>query len=202
MPPYLYERQTEYWTSRAIEDYFLDAGFQIVTFPISQIHERDLPADFVFCHPGTKKIFGIQYKTLYNEDGDHWTLDEHQHRDLQLYSDWIFYGLSEMKVAQEHRTALHKTIFVSVKREFQARIDAKNLPETVGLYYRWGGFVKNLEKCPIGLKVESADEIRNAIRRTIRNEIPELDINLVDVFVTNLEASRVIHYSTGDWQAQ
>lgn len=28
--PYLYERQSEYWTSRQIEEFFLDAGFELI----------------------------------------------------------------------------------------------------------------------------------------------------------------------------
>lgn len=30
MADYPYERQVEYWTSRAIEDYFLDSGFEVL----------------------------------------------------------------------------------------------------------------------------------------------------------------------------
>ena len=38
--PYLYERQSEYWTSRQIEEFFLDAGFELIALPILQYHEK------------------------------------------------------------------------------------------------------------------------------------------------------------------
>lgn len=59
--PYVYERQTEYWTSRGIEEYFLDAGFQVLTYPLTQLTEgRVIPFDFIFHESKTYKIFGIQ----------------------------------------------------------------------------------------------------------------------------------------------
>jgi hypothetical protein len=62
--PYLYERQAEYWTSREIEDYFLDAGYEIVTFPLSQRTEKVVPFDFIFFEQATTKLFGLQYKAV------------------------------------------------------------------------------------------------------------------------------------------
>jgi|AVFP01.1.fsa_nt_gi hypothetical protein len=73
--PYLYERQAEYWTSREIEDYFLDAGYEIVTFPLSQRTEKVVPFDFIFFEQATTKLFGLQYKALYSNDFDYWPLN-------------------------------------------------------------------------------------------------------------------------------
>lgn len=33
---FVYERQVEYWTSRQIEEFFLNAGFDIVVYPVEQ----------------------------------------------------------------------------------------------------------------------------------------------------------------------
>lgn len=74
MKSYVYERQTEYWTSRGIEDYFLDAGFELVTFPLSQVTEHEVPFDFIFFEKATCKIFGFQYKALYQDARDYWLL--------------------------------------------------------------------------------------------------------------------------------
>jgi len=187
--PYLYERQTEYWTSRGIESYFLDAGYQIVTFPLSQIAEEHVPFDFVFLQPTFCKMFGIQYKSLYKNGSDHWRLTEHQHINLQEFEDWAFYGLSEMKLANEHGIALHKTMFVPVNIDYHNKLHKGDF----GPYYRWGGFVTHLEQCTIGRKVDSADDIRNAIRPAARQSLRDVDEYLVDIFVANLEAHRLLH---------
>jgi hypothetical protein len=43
-----YERQVEYWTSRGIEDFFLDNGFEVPVFPLTQLTEAAIPSDFLF----------------------------------------------------------------------------------------------------------------------------------------------------------
>lgn len=69
--PYVYERQTEYWISRQIEDFLLDAGYDVITIPITQLSEAHVPVDFIFFDKGRTKIFGFQYKTLYRNGKDH-----------------------------------------------------------------------------------------------------------------------------------
>jgi hypothetical protein len=72
--PYIYERQVEYWTSRDIEDFFLNDGFQVSVFPLTQLTEENVPSDFLFLDTGSSKIFGIQFKALYKNDEDFWNL--------------------------------------------------------------------------------------------------------------------------------
>ena len=91
---YLKERQIEYWTSRQIEDFLLNEGFDVFVNPIPQNLEKLLPADFVF--QSTKlKLFVFQYKALYHNSVDHWKLSSQQHKTLQTF-DWIYYGFSEI----------------------------------------------------------------------------------------------------------
>jgi hypothetical protein len=73
--PYVYERQVEYWTSRAMENFFLDAGFEVLVFPLTQLTERFVPSDFLYLDTATNKIFGFQYKALHRNGNDHWNLD-------------------------------------------------------------------------------------------------------------------------------
>jgi hypothetical protein len=200
MPPYLYERQTEYWTSRSIENYFLDAGFVIATFPISQLNERFLPADFVFDHPGVCKLFGFQYKALYRNGADHWHLDRRQHDQLQAYSDWIYYCFSGLREVSEQRVALHRVFIARVGFEYHTSIPHQGIRRVLGSYFRWAGFVAELERCRGGVKVTSADEIRAAVRRADRPLTTELDRDLVDVFVANLDGKRLLHFSPGAWE--
>lgn len=94
---YVPERQSEYWTSRQIEDYFENSGADVHTIPIPQQIEKMLPADFVFLPEHKVKLFGFQYKALYGDKyGDYWKLESNQHNTLQSFS-WIYYGLSELK---------------------------------------------------------------------------------------------------------
>ncbi len=188
--PYLHERQTEYWTSRGIEDFFLDAGFEVVTFPLSQRPERQIPFDFVFLDTGTSKMFGIQYKPLYQNGEDHWPITEHQHKQLQEFSDWGYYGLSEMRDAGDHRVALHQSIFVKVGFPYQETITREDIQ---GKYYRWGGFFDNLKKCHVGRLVQSRKDVESALRPLARRDIPEVDEDLIDVFVANLPRKRLLH---------
>jgi hypothetical protein len=58
--PYIYERQVEYWTSREIEGFFLDSGFEVLVLPITQLTERGVPSDFLFLDGRTNKLFGLQ----------------------------------------------------------------------------------------------------------------------------------------------
>ncbi len=89
--PYLYQRQVEYWASRQIEEFFLDSGFQVLVFPLTQLTERDFPAGFLFLDSDSGIIFGLQFKALYKNGEDHWNLDEIQHEKLRGY-DWVYYG--------------------------------------------------------------------------------------------------------------
>ena len=68
---YLPEEQTADWTSLGIRDFFQQAGFRLETYKVSQHLERDMPADRVFLDPGTWKVFGFQYKTLYHNGETH-----------------------------------------------------------------------------------------------------------------------------------
>ena len=58
--PYVHERQTEYWTSRQIEEHFLNAAFEVLTFPLTQHTERRIPADFIFFDTARAKLHQVQ----------------------------------------------------------------------------------------------------------------------------------------------
>jgi hypothetical protein len=117
--PYLYERQTEY--------YFLDAGYEVITFPLSQMSEKKIPFDFLFFEKSTCKIFGIQYKSLYKNDHDYWPLNEQQHHELQAFSNWGYYCLSEMKDVKDHRIAIHKALFIPVTLNYCKKVHAGHI---------------------------------------------------------------------------
>jgi hypothetical protein len=188
MPPYLHERQTEYWTSRAVEDYFLDAGFEVLTFPLTQLTERHLPADFLFFDKKTSKLFGFQYKPLYKNEPDFWPINERQRADLQGV-DWIYYSLSEIRSGKDHRLALHKQIITS----------PTEIPEgkelhvgTKFIYYRWGGFVEALERCRTGRLIRSEQDLRAAFAPIL--DKPEASA-AIDVFLAGFEQRRMVHLS-------
>jgi hypothetical protein len=119
--PYLYERQVEYWTTREIEGFFLDSGFEVIVLPITQLTERDVPADFLFLDSQANKLFGLQYKALYYNRHDYWNLDSRQHHILARF-DWIYYGLSDLKASKQHRNALHYLRVLETKFDFTAKL--------------------------------------------------------------------------------
>ena len=188
--PYVYERQTEYWTSRGIEDYFLDSGYEVITFPLTQRTEKSIPFDFIFCETRSSKIFGLQYKTLYRNERDFWVLDESQHKNLQPFSNWGYYCFSEMKSSSDHRVAIHKALFVPVKINYESKVFPGNLD---ALYYRWGGFINGIERCTVGKIVNSKEEFEKLFDNNINKNEYELNL-LFDVFIANLAKRRLLHF--------
>jgi hypothetical protein len=118
--PYVYERQTEYWTSRQIEEFFLDAGFELIVLPITQLYEAYVPADFIFFDKKNTKLFGFQYKALYGNGQDHWNLNMQQHMKLKKYN-WIYYCMSELKNYSELRLSLHKCKILTANFEYKEK---------------------------------------------------------------------------------
>jgi hypothetical protein len=192
--PYVYERQSEYWTSRQIEEFFLDSGFEVLTFPLVQYHERRIPADFIFFDKRRCKIFGLQYKALYRNARDNWRLDKRQHHDLSRFP-WIYYCLSELKTSRDHRAALHLTRIIEADFEYRHQIYSGESYETLK-YSRWGAFYQGLEKCTRGKLVESLQDLDSLL---MPGESPEvlflLNDLLVDVFVADFEARHALHLS-------
>ena len=142
--PYIHERQSEYWTSRQVEEFFLDLGFEVLTLPLIQLVERDLPADFIFFEKKRSKLFGFQYKALYKNHEDHWPLSLTQHSTLARYP-WVYYCLSEVRHAREHRAALHLTRIMDSHFEYQDKLLLRR--DDMKIYSRWGAFYKGLERC-------------------------------------------------------
>lgn len=161
---YVTERQSEYWTSRQIEDFFDNCGVDVHTIPVPQHIEKKIPADFLFIPAHKIKLFGIQYKALYKESsGDFWKLESNQHTTLQRFP-WIYYGLSELKSRNHKKNSLHLLkIFNPQDFCFPASGKFKQNSPPAKVYYRWGGFYKYLGECKCGLKINSLNELRTAL---------------------------------------
>lgn len=161
---YVTERQSEYWTSRQIEDFFENCGVDVHTIPVPQHIEKNIPADFIFIPTQKIKLFGIQYKALYKESsGDFWKLESHQHRTLKQFP-WVYYGLSELKSRNQKRNSLHLLkIYKPDAFTFPSSGKFKQDSPPVSGYYRWGGFYKLLEECKCGLKINSLEDLRSAL---------------------------------------
>lgn len=176
---YVPERQSEYWTSRQIEDFFENCGVDVHTIPIPQHIEKKLPADFVFIPEHKIKLFGLQYKALYQDPyGDFWKLESHQHSTLQSFS-WIYYGLSELKSRAHKRNSLHLLkIYVPSQFSFPTSGKFKQAAPPVKTYYRWGGFYKMLEDCQCGLKINSLDDLKKALSGTYQDIASDISLFL------------------------
>lgn len=192
--PYVYERQSEYWTSRQVEEFFLDVGFELVAFPLTAYNEQQVPADFLFFDKGRTKLFAFQYKALYGNGRDHWPINQEQH-DLLAHFSWIYYCLSELRYLRDSRAALHLSRIKTSNFEYQPRLYVTGADRIRG-YVRWSTFYQNLEKCHSGLLVRSDTEMRNALTIGSNVVLPyELERLVIDAFVLDLASRRAVHFS-------
>lgn len=189
---YLPERQTEYWTSRQIEEFFLDVGYSVVTIPLSQVVEQHIPSDFIYVDQSRTKIFGLQYKALYHNSQDHWKLNEGQHKALQRFP-WMYYCTSELKHISESRGALHFSRFYRPNFQYRQRLTLNHPTFTPG-YRRWGAFFQNFQECKIGCKISDRKEFLATLGQCRELRIVEALVEqILDVFFVNLDSKRVIH---------
>lgn len=168
------ERQIEYWTSRAIEDYFDNERYTVVVVANSQRVEHQVPFDHLFVGHGLK-TFGLQYKRLYPLP-DRWRLTDWQHQQMQTYG-WIYYALSGVKSVQEHRNALHLLQLVEPDFPYRSRLHPLDLGDKPKIRYaRWGGFVQGLFGCRFGWQPQSLEGIREAL--AVARDLAEMLIDL------------------------
>lgn len=181
------ERQTEYWTSRAIEEYFENLGYPVVTIPNSQRAEKHIPFDHLFANHRVK-LFGLQYKRLYDSP-DHWRLEEHQHQKLHAFP-WIYYSLSEITSISEHRNALHLMRLVQPSKlewtTAYSRLQSFHL-QGPGFYARWGGFVQGLFQCRFGKVITSFGHLQDLL-----GPLHEVREFLIDIYIVTPDSSRLV----------
>ena len=193
MPAYPHERQIEYWTSRAIEDYFDNEGYTVTVLPNSPRVEKYLPYDHLFAGKGIK-IFGFQYKRFnpgVNGD-DYWDINIAQFHQLKKFS-WIYYALPQVSSIKQRRNALHLLVVVSsdaVERKVRLssashhlRLATSDLGIGAGKvpYFRWGGFVRNLFKCNAGWKPETVNGLK-----AVFYEARDVLSTMVDLYIVSL----------------
>lgn len=192
--PYVYERQVEYWTSRQIEEFFLDAGFEVLVFPLTPYREPLIPADFIFFDKQRSKLFAFQYKALYHNEVDFWPIDPKQHHKLADFP-WIYYCLSELKSTRDHRAALHLARIVKANFKFRERVYLNR--ENGLIYSRWGAFYQGLERCTHGIPVSSLEQFRNLLNPFEYLEPPlELSRLMVDIFIVDFESRHSVRFSS------
>jgi hypothetical protein len=192
--PYIHERQSEYWTSRQVEEFFLDLGYEVLTLPLTQFVERDLPADFLFFDRKRCKLFGFQYKALYKNREDYWPISAEQHITLSDYP-WVYYCLSELRHANEHRIALHLTRIIESRFQYQEKILPRG-DEKIKIYSRWGAFYQGLERCFNGVIVKSPEHLTELIMKNRDDpHLKRLAGLAVDVFLADMSSKNMVHYS-------
>jgi hypothetical protein len=195
--PYIYERQVEYRTSREIEGFFLDSGFEVLVLPITQLTERQVPSDFLFFDGSANKLFGLQFKALYHNADDYWNLDADQHRTLG-YFEWMYYGLSDLTSSRQHRNALHYLRVVSPSFSYEARLTRPRLQQLqVPRYVRWAAFFEGVRDCRYGCRVGSGAELARVLwPREVPAAPRELSEIADEVFMANFEGRRTVRFSS------
>lgn len=188
---FVHERQVEYWTSRQIEEFFLNAGLDIVVYPVEQGIERYLPADHIFgVDDALVKLFGIQYKALYHNSVNHWKLDQRQHNRL-VHFPWIYYGLSDLQSVSDGRNGLHYLRILSSAFPYVNKLDVGSLSP----YYRWGAFYQHLQSCQTGRLVQNISDLREAISPLQERDLERTIIEVTDIFVANFNTKQLVHLS-------
>ena len=194
--PYIYERQVEYWTSRQMEGFFLDAGFELLTLPITQLTEHGVPADFLYLERVTSKLFGLQFKALYRNGTDCWHLEPRQHQTLSLF-DWMYYGLSDMKSANQHRNALHYLRVLPSQFKFRPDLSAQLSQREMPPYYRWGAFFDSVRACKLGRRIEGAKDLQSALWPHKDRGAPREILEIAhEVFLANFKDRRGVRFSS------
>lgn len=192
--PYVYERQTEYWTSNQIETFFGDLGFEVLAFPITQLTEKKLPADYLFFDSSLTKLFGFQYKPLYHNGQDYWPITKSQHERLRHYP-WVYYCLCEMRDVRDRRAALHLSRIVRTDFPFVGKLGLRRATSDP-LYMRWGAFYQGLVSCRYGIKVTSEKELlANLSPENHDGGLYELRELLVELILVEIEKRRVLRFS-------
>lgn len=189
----MYERQSEYWTSRQIEESLTGLGFQVLTYPLAQFHENKIPADFLFRvdptgSAGEVKLFGLQYKALYRNGGDHWPVDATQHGTM-LRFPWLAYCLSELRQPAESGIALHLARFIDASAIQPTRVDLATCP----LYRRWGPFIMSVLASQRGQVVGDRAELAAKLRLQNEDVSVALADLVADVIAVNREIGHVVH---------
>ncbi len=191
--PYVAERQVEYWSSRQVEDFFWDLGYECLSFPISQKAEQLIPADFIFQPNDTLKLFGLQYKVLYRGNPDYWQIDAVQRLQVAKFS-WIYYALSDLRAARDLRAALHAMRIAAPAPSPGNLAISKFTPPA---YMRWWAFFEQLRTCQAGLRVRTRDEFSDAFRPVIDSPLARREAdNAADVLLLSTGLSRVLRFTT------
>jgi hypothetical protein len=191
--PYIPEREVEHWTALGIDRFSREKGFEVVSFPITQLLENRVPVDFLFLHNSTNKLFGLQFKALYRNGRDSWHLSAKQHRLMKSF-DWMYYGLSALKDAAHHRDALQDLRVVSPQFRFSRQIAAPSKAETPP-FLRWSTFFEGLEACTHGRRIDSVEDLNSALWPH-RDPLPREIIEVADrVFLANFKEKRLAEFS-------
>jgi hypothetical protein len=195
--PYIAETQTARWTSDAVHQAFLDLGFKVQEWPLTQYLEKQVPADSAFFSPEFSKLFGFQYKTIYHNGEDFWPLDDLQHKTLQKHR-WIYYCCSELRDPADHGIALHLARIYQGRFDFQPEIPAKGFFRGQFTYYmRFGAFIRALKLCRAGIRLSSIAQLRDLLAPVSgvarRREVEQmLEFFLVDFNRRTLLAERIV----------
>ena len=185
----------------------MNAGFDMLVYPIDQINERYLPADYIFGVGGLVKLFGIQYKVLYQNSEDHWRMSTRQHSMLKNFP-WIYYGLSDLKNPTGFRNSLHYLrlyknnirLCGNNRSVLKLPVSSKKILHQMGY-----AFYKRLLQCDRGVqKSNSKKELISYLMPYIEEERPnrvtdrinEMADVLADVFVINVKLRKAVHLSS------
>lgn len=202
---YVEERQSEFWTSRQIDEFLLNAGHKVRICPLGQHMEKHLPADHLFSIDYPVKLFGIQYKALYHNGTDGWILPYAQYKTMGNFP-WIYYGLSTLKDLSAPRNSL---FFLRLMQHDDVDSTRDGIKEYANHYYvelkprafyytLWGEFYRRLVACEVGMQADTQEQLTGSIRSLLEAlPISDREQNtILDVFAINLGNMNTVKLSS------
>ncbi len=148
---------------------------------------------------GTKKLFGLQFKSLYKNGEDVWNISETQHERLQQF-DWMYYGLSDLTSASQQRTALHYLRIKGVDFPYQPHLTRKDLSGfgTGGVYSPLGGVLRGIEGVPTwARRIHNRQELHESLWPYPDRVAPREIVEIADeVLLSDFQNRRAIRYSS------
>jgi hypothetical protein len=137
-----------------------------------------------FCRYLGPRLNEFQYKALYHNGQDAWTLDEDQHAQLRRF-DWIYYGLSDLTSLAQHRDALDHLRVLPPGFRYSNRLTSTDLQQLGGRDLRWEEFFEGLQTCKYGRKVRNRKDFLRALWPHTADVPPEITRIVNDIVVVD-----------------
>jgi hypothetical protein len=144
--------------------------------------------DWIFIDTTRMKVFGLQYKALYFNGRDYWSLDRVQHDTLQSFP-WIYYAASEIRTTSDRKHALRLLRVYSPDIHHRSRL---TLGTRAVRYLRWPMFFRSFAACLTGHRATSRAEFLSFLGAITDTGPAREARQMTEYFFVDLDRRRVV----------